>query len=213
MGAALHGDLRPGRLQPGVVPGVTAAADRGTDLPPLSGRGGLASGGVPAAGREVSEWGDGADAVGGAGNAYRPAAGAVGAGGAQAGNRGPPGFDCEHEFLGGGGAAGGGPDGALVAGKLLQIYAGTLWFRCPGAIRDRRDSCYCDRAQPGVARPQSSGPPEAEGMQEPAETAAEHRDHATPIGSRGRPLPAASRRTAGTHRATAAGAEATAAAA
>src|SRR5438034_5809027 len=196
--AALHGDLRPGGLQPGVVPGVTAAADRGADLPSLSGRGGLASGRGLGAGREVGERGDGADAIGGAGNACRQAAGAVGAGGAQAGQRRPPGFDCEHEFLGGGGSAGGGLAGALVAGKLLQIYAGTLWFRRPGAIRDRRDSCYRDRAQPGVARPQSPGPSAAEGMQEPAETAAEHGDHATPIGSRGRPLPAASRRTTGT---------------
>src|SRR5207253_8814038 len=39
------------------------------------------------------------------------------------------------------GVASGGLDSALVAGKLLQVHAGTLWFRRPSAIWDRGDSC------------------------------------------------------------------------
>src|SRR5260370_218361 len=171
----------------------------------LAARGGLGSGGVGGTSRQGGEWRERADDVGGTGFACWQAAVDVGAGSAQAGRGRPSGFDREHEFFGGRCIASGSSYGALVAGKLFQIYAGTLWSRCSGAIRDRRDSCFGDGPQSGVARAGSRGPQEAGGVQEPAETAAEYGSHSTSIRSVGPPLRAASARTASTHRATPAG--------
>src|SRR5207302_11282818 len=186
--AALHHDLRSRGLQPGVISGIAEGSDRGTHLPSLSGRGGVARRGVPRTDGETGKRRDGADEAGGAGYSCGEAARIVGAGGAQAGRGRPSGFDREHEFWRGRCVASGGPDGALVARKLLQVHAGTLWFRCSGAIRDRRDSCYRDRSQPGVARARSRSPQEARSDEDLSENTAERKPDSTSLRSDSRSL-------------------------
>ena len=106
---------------------------------PLPGAG-LAARGIPAAGGEAGERPDGAHEAGRTRHAARQKVPGVGAGGAQAGRTAAADLDGEHESDRECGLASGGPAGALVSGKLLQIHAGTLWFRRLSRIRDRRDS-------------------------------------------------------------------------